>query len=143
MIDYTIRYDVAAALISVAVMLSYFREQKVKTKISDSFTALTWQSLTSCLFDIASVQLIKHITPQNLWINYIVLISYYIMFNAMPLLYYMLFWFLSEKNKKMPLKQYWIMFGIYLFFSLFTITSPFTHLVFWFDEPNVSPRCVT
>ena len=134
MIDYTIRYDVAGALIAIAVMLSYFRDKKVKTKISDSFTALTWQCLTACLLDIASVYLIRYISPRNLWLNYIVLIAYYIMFNAMPLLYYLCFWFLSEKNKKMPLKQYWIMFGIYLFFSLFTITSPFTHLVFWFDE---------
>ena len=134
MINYTIRYDVAAALVSLAVILSYLREQKVKTKISDSFTALTWQCFTSCLFDILSVQLIKNITPQLVWLNYIVLIVYYIMFNAMPLLYYMLFWFLSEKNRKMPLKQYWIMFGIYLTFSLFTVTSPVTHLVFWFDD---------
>ena len=41
MINYTIRYDVAGALITIAVMLSYFREKKIKTKISDSFTALT------------------------------------------------------------------------------------------------------
>ena len=134
MIDYTIRYDVAGALIAIAVMLSYFRETKIKTKISDSFTALTGQCFTSCLLDIASVQLIKYISPGNLWLNYIVLIAYYIFFNAMPLLFYMLIWFLSEKNRKMPLKQYWIMFGVYLFFTLFTVTSPLTHRVFWFDE---------
>lgn len=134
MIDYTIRYDVAAALISIAVMLTFFREKKVKTKISDCFTALIWQSLCSCIFDISSVELIKYISPANLWLNYIVLIAYYIFFNAMPLMFYLCFWFLSEKNRKMPLKQYWIMFGLYLFFSLFTITSPFTHLVFWFDS---------
>ena len=134
MTDYIIRFDISAALISVAVMISYFREKKIKTKISDSFTALTWQCFCSCILDIASVILIRYITPANLWLNYIVLIAYYIMFNAMPLLYYMCFWFLSERNRKMPLKQYWIMFGIYLFFTLFTVTSPFTHLVFWFDE---------
>ena len=134
MIDYTIRYEVAGALIAIAIMLSYFREKKVKTKISDSFTALTCQCLCACLFDVASVYLMRYISPSNLWINYLVLIAYYIFFNAMPLLFYMLFWFLSEKNRKMPLKQYWIMFGIYLFFSLFTLTSPFTHLVFFFDE---------
>ena len=133
-INYTTRYDVAGALIAIAVMLSYFREKKIKTKISDSFTALTWQCFTACLLDIASVYLIKYISHSNLWINYIVLIAYYIFFNAMPLLFYMLFWFLSEKNKKMPLKQYWIMFGIYIGYSLFTVTSPFTHLVFWFDD---------
>ena len=132
--DYNIRFDIAAAVISIAVMLSYLRENKVKTKISDSFTALIWQCFSACIFDIASVQLMKHISPGNLWLNYIVLIGYYIMFNAMPLLYYMLFWFLSEGNRKMPLKQYWIMFGIYLGFSLVTTTSPFTHLVFWFDK---------
>ena len=134
MINYTIRYDVAGALIAIAVILSYFREKKVKTKISDCFTALTGQCFTACLLDIASVELIKYISPANLWLNYIVLIAYYIMFNAMPLLFYMLFWFLSEKNRKMPLKQYWILFGIYIFFSLFTVSSPLTHFVFWFDE---------
>ena len=134
MTNYIIRFDIAASLILIAVMLSYFREKRIKTKISDSFTALTWQCFSACILDITSVQLLKIISPSNLWLNYIVLIAYYIMFNAMPLLYYLCFWFLSEKNRKMPLKQYWLMFGIYLFFSLFTITSPFTHLVFWFDE---------
>ena len=134
MIDYTIRYDIAGALIAVAVMLSYFRQKKVKTKISDSFTALIWQCLCACVLDIASVQFIKYISPANIWLNYILLIAYYIFFNAMPLMFYMCFWFLSEKNRKMPLKQYWIYFGIYLFFSLFTISSPFTHFVFWFDD---------
>ena len=134
MTNYIIRFDIAASLILIAVMLSYFREKRIKTKISDSFTALTWQCFSACILDITSVQLLKIISPSNLWINYIVLIAYYIMFNAMPLLYYLCFWFLSEKNRKMPLKQYWLMFGIYLFFSLFTITSPFTHLVFWFDD---------
>ena len=134
MISYTIRYDIAGALITIAVMLSYFRQKKIKTKISDSFTALIWQCFCACVLDIVSVQLIKYISPANLWLNYIVLISYYVFFNAMPLMFYMCFWFLSEKNRKMPLKQYWIYFGIYLFFSLFTISSPFTHFVFWFDD---------
>ena len=134
MINYTIRYDVAGALIAVAVMLSYFRQTKIKTKVSDSFTALMWQCLCACCLDIASVQLIKYISPSNLWLNYIVLIAFYIFFNAMPLMFYLCSWFLSEKNRKMPLKQYWILFGLYLFFSLFTISSPLTHFVFWFDE---------
>lgn len=137
MTNYIIRFDIAAALISIAVMLSYFRERRIKTKISDCFTALIWQCFSACILDIASAQLMKYITPGNLWLNYIVLIGYYIMFNAMPLMYYMCFWFLSEGNRKMPLKQYWIMFGIYLFFTLFTITSPFTHLIFWFDKDLV------
>ena len=110
MTNYIIRFDIAASLILIAVMLSYFREKRIKTKISDSFTALTWQCFSACILDITSVQLLNIISPSNLWINYIVLIAYYIMFNAMPLLYYMCFWFLSERNRKMPLKQYWIMF---------------------------------
>ena len=65
-INYTIRYDVAGALIAIAVMLSYFREKKIKTKISDSFTALTWQCFTACLLDITSVYLIKYRSPSNL-----------------------------------------------------------------------------
>ena len=52
--DYIIRFDIAAAFISIAVMLSYLRENKVKNKISDSFTALIWQCFSACILDIAS-----------------------------------------------------------------------------------------
>ena len=134
MIEYVYRYDIAAALICLAVMLSYFKENHIKTKVSDSFTALTWQCLVSSLINVLSIFFYQHITEDSVWFNYILNITYYIFFNAMPLCFYLCLYFLSERNKKMPLKQYWILFGIYLFFSLFTLTTSFTHLVFWFDD---------
>ena len=134
MIDYIYRYDVAAALICIAVMLSYFKENHIKTKIADSFTALSWQCLVSSLLNVFSIFLARNITPANVWFNYIINIVYYIFFNAMPLCFYLCLYFLSERNKRMPLKQYWLFFGAYIFFSLFTITTPFTHLIFWFDQ---------
>ncbi len=134
MVNYIYRYDVAASLICIAVMLSYFKENHIKTKIADAFTALTWQCLVSSLVNVLSIFFMKHITPESVWFNYILNIIYYIFFNAMPLCFYLCMYYLSERNRKMPLKQYWTLFGIYLFFSLFTLTTSFTHLVFWFDD---------
>ena len=134
MVDYIFRYDVAAVLICIAVMLSYFRENRIKTKISESFTALTWQCLVSSLFDILSIFLLKYITPSTVWLNYIVNIIYYFFFNAMPLCFYLCLYFLSERNALMPRKQYWTFFGIYLGFSVLLFSTPFTHLLFWFDD---------
>ena len=118
MVDYIFRYDVAAVLICIAVMLSYFRENRIRTKISEAFTALTWQCLVSSLFDILSIFLLKYITPSTVWLNYIVNIIYYFFFNAMPLCFYFCLYFLSERNAPMPRKQYWTFFGIYLGFSV-------------------------
>ena len=88
MIDYVFRYEVAACLIALAIRLSYFKGKKIRTTTSQAFSALSWQCLVSSLCNIASVFLIKYITPGNLWINYIVIILYYLFFNAIPLCFY-------------------------------------------------------
>ncbi|MBR6340325.1 MAG: EAL domain-containing protein [Treponema sp.] len=134
MVQYIYRYDVAAALICVAVMLSYLKENHIKTKTSDAFTALSWQCLVSSSLNVIAIMLSKYIASWNLWFHYIINITYYIFFNAMPLCFYLCMYYLSERNKVMARKQYWSFFGIYLFFSLFTLTTPFTHLVFYFDS---------
>jgi EAL domain-containing protein (putative c-di-GMP-specific phosphodiesterase class I)/GGDEF domain-containing protein len=134
MTEYIFRYEVAACLIAIAIRLAYFQGKKIKTTTSQAFNALSWQCLTSSLCNIASVFLIKYIRPGNLWLNYITIIAYYIIFNAIPLCFYICVYALSENNRRLPKKRFWWFFGIYLFFSVFTITSPFTHFIFWFNE---------
>ena len=134
MTDYIFRYEVAACLIAIAIRLAYFQGKKIKTTTSQAFNALSWQCLTSSLCNIASVFLIKYIRPGNLWLNYITIIAYYIIFNAIPLCFYICLYALSENNRRLPKKRFWWFFGIYLFFNVFTITSPFTHFIFWFNE---------
>ncbi len=134
MIEYIFRYEVAACLIAIAIRLAYFQGKKIKTTTSQAFNALSWQCLTSSLCNIASVFLIKYIRPGNLWLNYITIIAYYIVFNAIPLCFYICVYALSENNRRLPKKRFWWFFGIYLFFNVFTITSPFTHFIFWFNE---------
>ena len=134
MTEYIFRYEVAACLIALAIRLSYFQGKKIKTTTSQAFNALSWQCLTSSLCNIASVFLIKYISARTLWLNYIVIILYYIIFNAIPLCFYICLYALSENNRRLPKRRFWIFFGIYLFFTVFTITSPFTHLIFWFNK---------
>ena len=134
MTEYIFRYEVAACLIAIAIRLAYFQGKKIKTTTSQAFNALSWQCLTSSLCNIASVFLIKYISARTLWLNYIVIILYYIIFNAIPLCFYICLYALSENNRRLPKRRFWIFFGIYLFFTVFTITSPFTHLIFWFNK---------
>ena len=134
MTEYIFRYEVAACLIAIAIRLAYFQGKKIKTTTSQAFNALSWQCLTSSLCNIASVFLIKYISARTLWLNYIVIILYYIIFNSIPLCFYICLYALSENNRRLPKRRFWIFFGIYLFFTVFTITSPFTHLIFWFNK---------
>lgn len=132
--DYLFRFEIASVVIVIAVILSYLNTNKIKTRVSDAFKALAWQSLSASLADIAAIFLLKNITPQNLWLNYIVNIIYYFMYNAIPLCFYICIFYLSERKRFMPKRRYWIFFGIYLFVSLLLFTTPFTHIAFWFDE---------
>ena len=86
------------------------------------------------LSDIASIFLLKHINAGNLWLNYLINIIYYLMFNAIPLCFYICLYYLSERTHVMPKKRYWTFFGLYIFISILLFSTPLTHLVFWFDE---------
>ena len=137
MVDYIFRFEVAASIIVIAVILSYFNLNKIKTRVSAAFTALAWQCLCASLSDIASIFLMKHVNANTLWLAYVINIIYYFMFNAIPLCFYICLYYLSERTKAMPRGKYWHYFGIYLLVSLILFTTPFTHLVFWFDENYV------
>ncbi len=137
MVDYIFRFEVAASIIVIAVILSYFNLNNIKTRVSAAFTALTWQCLCASLSDIASIFFMKHVNANTLWLAYVINIIYYFMFNAIPLCFYICLYYLSERTKAMPRGKYWHYFGIYLLVSLILFTTPFTHLVFWFDENYV------
>ena len=134
MINYIFRFEIAASIIIIAVIVSYFNLNNIKTRVSAAFTALVWQCLCASLSDVASIYLLKHINAGNLWLNYVVNIIYYFMFNAIPLCFYICLYYLSERTRVMSKKRYWTFFGIYLFITALLFTTPFTHLVFWFDE---------
>ena len=134
MVDYYFRFEVAAALIVFAVIITFFKLNKIKTKVSSAFTALIWQCFTASVLDIAAIFLLKYISKSNLWLCYIVNILYYFMFNAIPLCFYICLYYLSERYKVMPKRRYWAFFGTYLFVTLLLCTTPFTHCVFWFDS---------
>ena len=137
MVNYIFRYEVAASIIVIAVILSYFNLNKIKTRVSAAFTALAWQCLCASLSDIASIFLMKNVNADNLWLVYVVNIIYYFMFNAIPLCFYICLYYLSERTKAMPKLKYWLIFGAYLLISVLLFTTPFTHIVFWFDENYV------
>ncbi len=134
MLDYIVRYEIAACIIAFAIRLSYFKQKGIRTTTSIAFDCLAWQCLVSSFLSIISVYLMKHSFTGFIWLNYLVNIVYYVFFNAMPLCFYLCLWYLTENNREMPKKQYWWYFGIYLFYSVFTLTTPLTHFVFWFDE---------
>ncbi len=137
MIDYYFRFEVAAIIVVLAVVITFFKINRIKTRASSAFTALTWQCFTASLFDIISIFLGKNINASNLWLNYIVNIIYYFMFNAIPLCFYICLYYLSERYKVMSKKRYWGFFGTYLLISALLASTPLTHIIFWFDENYV------
>lgn len=134
MLNYVYRFDIAAVFIILAVIFSYYKSKTINTKTTQAFNALTGQALISCILDIVSVFLLKYFNPSLLWLNYIVNIVYYIFFNAIPLCFYICLYYLSENNKEMPRKKFWVFFGMNIFMGLLTISTPITKFIFYFDE---------
>ena len=76
MVNYVFRFEIAASFIVAAVIITYFKMNRIKTRVSSAFTALTWQCLTASILEILSIYLLKYVTKENLWINLIVNIMY-------------------------------------------------------------------
>ena len=75
---YIIEYDVAAIIISLAVMFSFFRKRVISTKLPTSFMILVAAIFLSTVFDIITTYIIKSPYKLSLVLDYIFVLGYFI-----------------------------------------------------------------
>ena len=130
---YVYSFEVAAIFISLAVWVSLFQQKIISTKTVRLFSLLNSLVLWSGLFDLISIVLLFY--PQNhpAWLHYLVNVCYQISFHCVPITFYYCMFFFTEKNSPISVKAHFLEGLPFLVTFIFDVTTPFTHLVFYFD----------
>ncbi len=135
-----INYDIAATLlIALNIFLFYFR-RRPRGLQSDTFAILLWTSLATTLIDVFSVLANRQAATLPLWSLYIVNMLYYLLINALPLIFalYTLA-FTSEWPGLSRLRQL-LVFLPWLVVSSLILTTPLTGLAFGFGPDSSYQR---
>ncbi len=133
-IKYIYQFDVASVLVSVAVLVSLIRSKTIKTRLVSSFKVLIYTIILSSLADVISIFMLRYpnISPQPL--QWLVNIGYHCSFIAIPEIFFYCIYFSSEDNR---IQDFWVrlLFNTpYLIEVFLLLTTPFSHMIFYFDE---------
>jgi len=132
-VTYNYNYDVAGLISACFLLFVHFLRRTYKTKSSQLIVALLICDFLGCIFDILSCYCIVLPGKYPMWYNYLTTLGYLFFYNTMGVLF---FAYIDSKTK---IKKIWypvkyISAGTILFYFIFLITSPVTHLVVFFDE---------
>lgn len=130
--NYILHYDVAASLLAVVLIIHFLNRKKIMTPQTTVFSWLLWFNLFSCLFDLCTV-LIERINPPVV-VGYISNALYLMVFNTVPALYlvYLLIT-VGKRNTFNLIEKIMVLFPLSIIYLLI-LTTPFTKLIFTYDE---------
>ena len=131
---YIIDYEIAAVILSLAVLFSFFRKKIITTRLTNSFMLVVVIVLISTCIDIIAVSLIGYGSRVPLWLHYLINVLYYVVFNLFPPAFYNCVRnTLSGNFKRTKFKKVRYYTPITVL-ELLILTSPLTHLIFYFDN---------
>lgn len=130
---YDYQYDIGAIIISTLLLVIYGLKNKYRTKSNHIFYIMTTSNLMASIFDLISCFTISF--PENfpIVLNYAVSMGFLFCYNMMSIFYFAYVDAIGkvEKYRKFA-KITQIVTTLYLAITIFT--TPFTHLIFYFDE---------
>ncbi len=130
---YVIHYDVAAILLTAVVAFDYKTKQSIKTEISHLLEILIVVGLATNILDIVTIFTINEYRYVPVVLNYGINVIYQCMLSIMPAIYCRYAMMVAGNEKTLRPVEKLLIFvplGIVLFF---VVTTPLTHLVFYFD----------
>ena len=130
---YNINYDIAGLISALFLLLVYWLRKTYKTKSSRLIIGLLVCDALGCLFDIASCKSITLPGKFPMWYNNFTTLGYLFFYNYMGVLF---FAYIDSKTK---IKCLWkpikvIIPVLTVFYAVVIATSPFTHLISYFDS---------
>lgn len=135
--NFIYEYDVCALVISVTLIFSFMRTKSISSKLTSSFTMVALFQVLSITFELLSIFLIRNASVIPHFIIHFVNIIHYIAMCGLPITFINCITFVIEEKKRKKLEYRKILYYIYLVQLILIITSPFTHLIFYFDENNL------
>lgn len=131
---YIYRYDLAAVIISLALLISFFRKKTINTRVIKSFEHLIITVLISSLFDIISIFCIDFASSIPNWVLYTSNIIYQVTLHTIPITLYYCFYFIKNQNTFHKTNKRILLSLPYFYALLLICTTPFTKFFFYFDQ---------
>jgi len=141
---YVIDYAIATLFLAFTLLVSFLSRRTIKTKASKFFGMMIYSLITSSALNIITVLTLdsgyKSVIPVP--INYVLYIFYYLLVSALPMIGF--FFIISSieqegarnyKGFSAKLKNLFL-FPIFISW-IFTVITPITKLLFYFDENGV------
>lgn len=134
--DYIYQFDIAAIIVSLAVISSFFARKTIATRKFKSFVFEIVMILSSSIFDLISIVTLanSHVFPVKL--NYLINILYISTTLLLPFCFFFCIYFATETHDdEKSLLWPKILFISPIIIAIFIVVStPVTGLAFYFDE---------
>ena len=131
---YIVEYEIAAILLSLAVLFSFFRKKLVNTRLTRVFFTLVMNVLLTASIDLFVIHLQERILVQHLWLDYLFNEIYYILITSFSLVFYdCIRTTLSGSiiRSKFKLIRYAVPITVAV---ICILSTPWTKMIFYFDE---------
>ena len=131
---FIVEYEIAAIILSLAVLFSFFRKKLVNTRLTKVFCMLVIDVLLMSVTDIIAIYLNEIITEKILWLCYLMNILYYLFNASFSMIFYDCIRTTLSGNlvrSKIKTARYHTPIGV-TFIAI--ISSPWSHAVFYFDS---------
>ena len=132
--QFVVEYEIAAVILSLAVLFSFFRKKLVNTRLTRVFFLLVIDVLSMSAIDLIAIELNDHINGKIVWLCYLVNILYYLLNAFFSMVFYdcirttLSGYVVRNKFQRI---RYAVPISI---ISLLIVSSPWTHVIFYFDE---------
>ena len=130
---YSYQYDVAAIIVTTALLLTFFIRQKYLIRSSYFFFGLVLANLLASIADLISCFTISYPGNYSLFFNQLINETYLISYNLEAPIFFL---FVNEmaSDDKLKKKLEKLSLVVIIVELLLIITSPFTKLIFYFDS---------
>jgi len=133
---YIYQYDVAAIILDVVMLLIFFVRNRHASNSNRIFRLIVFSNLLASVFDLISCFTISNPQDYPLLLNYVVSLGYLFFYNCLAVLF-LLYVSVRGKIEKQQRLVGFACLGLVAFYGLAIFTSPWTHLVAYFDENMV------
>lgn len=136
--DYIYQFDIAAIIVSLAVISSFFARKTIVTRKFKAFVVEIVVILASSIFDLLSIYTLKNPLSVSLRLNYLINILYISTTLLLPICFFFCIYFATESpddNDSLAVKIFLIVPLIIAI--LVVVSTPVTKLVFYFDNDLV------
>ena len=132
--QFVVEYEIAAVVLSLAVLFSFFRKKLVNTRLTRVFFILIIDVILMSAIDLAAIELNDHINEKIVWLCYLVNVLYYLFNATFSMIFYdCIRTSLSGNIIRTTFQR--IRYAVPIsVISIIIVTSPLTHAIFYFDS---------